>query len=101
MYFRYGQGSGRSVDRRLLSRDLVRLAGYAGTGWALCRSGRPVRAALAAGWAGYLSLPLVRVLRRPGPGRVRTLLVVPLAAAIRDLAKAAGAVHGLFPGPDR
>jgi glycosyltransferase involved in cell wall biosynthesis len=101
MYFRYGQGSGRSVDRRLLSRDLVRLAGYAGTGWVLLRGGRPARAALAAGWAGYLSLPLVRVTRRARPDPVRTLLAVPLAAAVRDLAKAAGAVHGLVPGRDR
>jgi len=98
MYFRYGQGSGRSADGRLLGRDLARLAGYAGTGCVLLRGGPVARAGLAAGWAGYLSLPLVRVARQAGPGRVRTALAVPLVAAIRDLAKAAGAVHGLLPG---
>jgi hypothetical protein len=99
MYFRYGQGSGRSVDRRLLGRDLARLTGYAGTGWVLLRGGPLARAALAAAWAGYLSLPLARVIRRPNP--VRTLLAVPLAVAVRDLAKAAGAVHGLVAGRGR
>jgi glycosyltransferase involved in cell wall biosynthesis/GT2 family glycosyltransferase len=90
MYLQYGQGSGRSVNRRLLGRDLARLAGYAGTGWVLLRGGRPARAALGAGWTAYLSLPLVRVLRQP-----RAAAAVPLAAAVRDVAKAAGALHGL------
>ncbi len=126
MYFRYGQGSGRSRDPRLLGRDLARLAGYGAALWLLAR-GRPgTRATVLAAVAGYLSLPIARVLRRPPlgrpdpgrpdpgqpepgrpdpgrpqPGRLgRTAAVaaVPPAAALRDLAKMAGAVHGLAAG---
>jgi hypothetical protein len=101
MYFRYGEGSGRSADRRLLGRDLARLGAYAATPWLAARAGPRVRAGLAAGWAAYLSLPLVRVLGR-GPARSPSAaLAVPLVTAVRDLAKAAGAVYGLGARPYR
>jgi hypothetical protein len=109
MYFRYGQASGRSRDPRLLGRDLARLAGYAAATWLLIRCGTAGRAAGLAAGAGYLSLPVVRVLRgcaaesRPAGGRPATswvtrglaIAALPPAAALRDLAKAAGALHGL------
>jgi glycosyltransferase involved in cell wall biosynthesis/GT2 family glycosyltransferase len=103
MYFRYGRGSGRSRDPRLLGRDLARLAGYAAAPWLLARGGRPARAALLAAGVGYLSLPAVRVLRAgpDGPGRVTrgvAVAALPPAAALRDLAKAAGALYGLVTG---
>lgn len=134
MYVRYGQGSGRSRDARLLGRDLARLGGYAAAPWLLARGGRATRAAVLAAGAGYLSLPAVRVLRggpaRPGPAvdpaaglavepvvdlaagpgtepapglleRGLALALLPAAAALRDLAKAAGAVYGLAQGPVR
>jgi glycosyltransferase involved in cell wall biosynthesis len=143
MYFRYGQGSGRSRDPRLLRRDLARVAGYLSAPWLLLRGRPATRLAALAAAAGYLSLPLARVLRAPaepavgvsvvgvsaaaaaeasgrveagphpaerrlrqvrgclrGPRVTRLLAVaaVPAAAALRDLAKAAGAVHGLAVG---
>jgi len=118
MYYRYGQGSGRSADRRLLGRDLSRLCAYAATPWLAARGGRGARTGLVLGWAAYLSLPLVRVLRHPPPPhpprslpvRAAAALAIPLAAATRDLAKAAGALRGLATreavrpegrGPDR
>jgi hypothetical protein len=112
MYFRYGQGSGRSRDPRLVGRDLARLAGYATAPWLLVRGRRGTRAAVLAAAAGYLSLPVARVFRQVprtdatgnaggARGRVRRSLAVaavPAAAALRDLAKASGAVHGLAVG---
>lgn len=108
MYFRYGEGSGHSRDPRLLGRDLARLAAYGVAPVLLSRGGRLGRLGVAAGAAGYLSLPVSRVLRRsrsapaPGPDRwVESALAVallPAAAALRDLSKVAGAVRGLHRG---
>jgi hypothetical protein len=138
MYHRYGEGSGRSRDARLLGRDLGRLAAYAVVGALALRGGRLGRGAVVAGAAAYLSLPLARVLRgtvhigRPVPqaptvrrdrtvgpvrtvgpdgtarpdapgvrvaaGRVVAALAVPLVAVVRDLAKATGALRGLWAG---
>jgi glycosyltransferase involved in cell wall biosynthesis len=100
MYFRYAQGSGHSRDRRLLGRDLSRAAAYAGLGVALVRGRRAARVGAGVAGAAYLSLPAVRVVRgRSGGGRsVRAVAValVPVVAVVRDVAKAAGAVHGLL-----
>ncbi len=106
MYFHYGQGSGHSRDRRLLGRDLARLVAYIGGPVALTAGPRARRAAVVAA-AAYLSLPLWRVLAArpaaPGAGRERRAVqvaaaaaLVPPAAALRDLAKVAGALHGLL-----
>ncbi len=90
MLRRYGEGSGYSLDSRLMGRDLARVVAYAG-GAALAARGRPaVRALLAAGGTTYLSLPVVRALRGPRP--LATLALVPPIAAARDLAKAYGAL---------
>ncbi|MDT5025474.1 MAG: hypothetical protein QOE61_1900 [Micromonosporaceae bacterium] len=131
MYHRYGEGSGRSRDARLLGRDLGRLAAYAVGGALALRGGRLGRGAVVAGVAGYLSLPLARVLRgtvhigrpvrqasvrrdrtvppdrtgrpdapggRVAAGRVVAASAVPLVAVVRDLAKATGALRGLWAG---
>ncbi|WP_377323506.1 glycosyltransferase [Pimelobacter simplex] len=90
MYRRYGEGSGYSLDRRLLSRDLARVAAYGVAAVVALRGGPRSRGLALAGAAGYLSLPAVRAARGPAP--VRTLALVPGVAAARDLAKAYGAV---------
>jgi glycosyltransferase involved in cell wall biosynthesis/GT2 family glycosyltransferase len=109
MYFRYGEGSGQSRDRRLLGRDLARLAAYGLAPALLARGGRRGRLWLAAGGAGYLSLPVARVLRGSRPGApagtdrrrdrwsetAPALALLPVAAAVRDLSKIAGALRGL------
>lgn len=90
MFRRYGEGSGYSLDSRLLGRDLARMAAYAaGLGFAL-RGGPATRAATATAATAYLSLPTVRALR--GPSALRSVALVPPVAAARDLAKAYGAV---------
>jgi glycosyltransferase involved in cell wall biosynthesis len=99
MYFRYAQGSGHSRDPRLLGRDLSRALAYLGLGVVLARGGRPARVASGAAGAAYLSLPLVRVARgRAGGGPAARALaagLLPVVTVVRDLAKAAGAMHGL------
>lgn len=99
MYFRYGQGSGRSRDRRLLARDLARLLAYLSAPALLARGGWAGRVAALGGTGVYLSLPLARALRDPAPGRAQVIAALPVAVAVRDLAKAAGAVRGLLRGP--
>jgi GT2 family glycosyltransferase len=99
MYFRYAQGSGHSRDRRLLGRDLSRAVAYVGLGAVAVRGGRVARGVAGAAGAGYLALPLVRVARGRAGGsaatRVLSVAAVPVVTVVRDLAKAAGAVHGL------
>lgn len=89
MLRRYGEGSGHSLDSRLMGRDLTRVAAYVG-GAALVTGGRPARSLVAAGAAAYLSLPMVRALRGPSP--LATMALVPPLAAARDLVKAYGAL---------
>jgi glycosyltransferase involved in cell wall biosynthesis/GT2 family glycosyltransferase len=115
MYYRYGHGSGRSRDGRLLGRDLARLAAYALAPWVVWQGGLVGCAVVALAAAAYLSLPVMRVLKgRAGSGSagsgsagsgsagsgsvgetVAAVGLVPIAAAVRDLAKVAGALHGL------
>ena len=104
MYYRYGQGSGRSRDLRLLRRDSLRLAAYLAVPLMAWLGGWLGWLAVAVGAAAYLSLPVVRVLRAgrsARPRRYATALtaatLLPVVAAVRDLAKVAGAVQGLLP----
>jgi glycosyltransferase involved in cell wall biosynthesis/GT2 family glycosyltransferase len=90
MYRRYGEGSGNSLDRRLLGRDLARVGAYTAAAGVAVRGSTGARAAATAGLAAYLSLPLVRALRGPDP--VRSVPLVPPVAAARDLVKAYGAL---------
>ena len=92
MYFRYGIGAADSGSAMLVLRDVARLGAYAlGLGCVLVA---PRRSApyLAVGAAFYYSLPLLRVAReRAG---LSAAAMVPLAIAVKDLAKVAGAVAG-------
>jgi glycosyltransferase involved in cell wall biosynthesis len=95
MFYRYGKWGAQGRSRRLLRRDLLRAGAYLLGPPLVARGGRPGRVAVAAGAAAYLSLPLVRSIRqRRSPG---TLLALPLALAVKDLAKAAGCLAGLRP----
>lgn len=93
MYYRYGIGSGRSGDPRLMARDLARALAYCALALLHRRRGAAV-AATVSGLA-YLSLPLVRAVRTSRP--LPVLAAVPVLAAARDVAKAAGCVRGLLP----
>ena len=99
MFYRYGRWGARGHSWRLVRRDLVRAGAYLLGPPLLARGGRPGQVAVAAGAGAYLSLPLVRSIRqrcRPG-----TVLALPLAVAVKDLAKAAGCLSGLFPRTPR
>ncbi|MDQ6525664.1 glycosyltransferase [Nocardioides sp. LHD-245] len=96
MLRRYGEGSGHSLDRRLLGRDLARAASYVVGVVVLARGGRPARTVVAGGAAAYLSLPVARAARGPRP-LITTALVPPVTAA-RDLAKAGGALSAVAAG---
>jgi glycosyltransferase involved in cell wall biosynthesis/GT2 family glycosyltransferase len=103
MYHRYGRWGARGQSRRLVRRDLLRAGAYLLAPALLARGGRPGRLAVAAAAGAYLSLPLARSVRqRHRPG---TLIALPLALAVKDLAKAAGCLAGLVPArrpqPDR
>ncbi|MFD7246639.1 glycosyltransferase [Streptomyces massasporeus] len=90
MYFRYGQGGGRSADPRLIARDIPRAIAYP-VGAAAVRTSRGRRVAAVAALV-YLSLPAARAVRER---HWAALPVLPLVMVVRDLAKAAGTVHGL------
>lgn len=90
MLRRYGEGSGHSLDSRLLGRDVARAVAYAAAAGVAVRGGRGARLATAAGAAAYLSSPAARALRGPRP--VVTVALVPAVAAARDLVKAYGAI---------
>lgn len=91
MFYRYGLGSGQTRHWPLLGRDLGRAVAYPAGVLALASG--PVGVGVA-GLAAvvYLSVPVVRAARSGGPAAAA---LVPVAAAVRDLAKAAGAVAGL------
>ncbi|MCL7425872.1 glycosyltransferase [Streptomyces sp. YS415] len=91
MYYRYGQGSGQMADGRLLGRDALRAVAYLAAPAALARGPR-ARALVAAAALTYLSLPMARAVRGH---HWSALPLIPLVTAVRDLAKTAGAVHGL------
>ncbi|GAB2987242.1 glycosyltransferase [Nocardioides montaniterrae] len=90
MYRRYGEGSGNSLDPRLLGRDLARVGAYSTAAMVAVRGSRTARLATLAGTAAYLSLPMVRALRGPQP--LRSAAWVPPVTVARDVAKAYGAV---------
>ncbi|MGP4043708.1 glycosyltransferase [Streptomyces sp. 2A115] len=91
MYFRYGEGGGRSANPRLVGRDMARVLAY-GTALTAVVTGPRARSVATTAFAAYVSLPLTRAVRRR---HWAALPLVPVAAVVRDLAKAAGAGRGL------
>src|SRR5207253_1360927 len=63
MYFRYGEGGGRSANPRLVGRDIARAFAYA-VALAAVVKGTRARSAATTAFAAYLSLPLARAVRR-------------------------------------
>jgi len=92
MYRGYGRASTDGGDTALLVRDAARgLAYLAAPVLAATPTGRRL---LGLGSAAYLSLPVVRALRAgAGP---RTIALLPVALATKDVGKLAGAVQGLL-----
>lgn len=91
MYRNYGRSSTDGGDVRLLVRDGARAAAYLVA--PLMLGSRRGRWLVAAGAAGYLSLPFARALRsREAPA---VYAAIPLALAVKDLGKVAGALQGL------
>lgn len=93
MYYAYGRGDGESGERLLVARNLARAFAYLSCVPVWRWGGRPGRVATAAGAGVYLSLPAARSLRRDRP--LSVLALVPLALAVKDLAKAIGCLRGL------
>ena len=93
MYEKYGRWGAIAGDRGLVARDLVRVGAYAAAAVATLRPGRVFRAAMLAGAAGYLSLPVLRTLRSDEP---QAVFLVPLALVVKDVAKGLGCVIGLW-----
>jgi glycosyltransferase involved in cell wall biosynthesis len=91
MYRGYGRASTDGGNRALLVRDGVRgLAYLIAPALAATPTGRRL---VGLGAAAYLSLPVVRALRaHAGPA---TVALLPVALAVKDLGKLAGAVQGL------
>jgi GT2 family glycosyltransferase len=88
MYYDYGVGGVRSRDVRLFGRDVVRAGAYLLVPLALAKQRTRTRRMLVVGALAYVSLPLVRARRRPGPAKIA--LLVPPALVVKDLSKAAG-----------
>ena len=93
----YGRGGGKGRSALLLRRDFIRLGGYVGTAAALTWGGKPGRVLALVGAAGYLSLPVARVLRRRQSPLV--IGVIPLAAVVKDVAKLVGTAEALLAPP--
>ncbi|MGZ4547530.1 MAG: glycosyltransferase [Blastococcus sp.] len=92
MYRSYGRASTAGGNRALLVRDGVRGLAYLAAPLLATRPGG--RRAVALGAAAYLSLPVARAVRaRAG---VRATALLPVALAVKDLGKLAGAVQGVL-----
>ncbi|HVF76134.1 MAG TPA: glycosyltransferase [Acidimicrobiales bacterium] len=93
-YYRYGLGDAAAGHRLMIGRNLARVAAYAVGPVALLRGGRATRATVVAGAAFYVSLPVARAARRRlGPA---ALASVPVAMAVKDVAKGVGCLKGLL-----
>ena len=89
-----GLGDAAAGNKRMVVRNLVRVAAYAGAPVLLARGGTAGRVLVAAGAAAYLSLPLRRAWRRRlSPA---SAAAVPVALFVKDAAKAVGCIRGLL-----
>ncbi len=93
MYVRYGRGDALASDRQALARDAMRAGAYVIGPAGLLRGCAAVRAAVVLGAMAYFSVPLWRALRQERP--VVTALLAPAVIALKDVAKAWGAVQVL------
>lgn len=94
MYRDYGHASTGGGHRALLARDAVRGLAYLLTPGLLLH--RRTRWLAGAGALAYLSLPLVRAIR--ARASVSTIALLPVALAVKDLGKLAGAAQGALRG---
>ncbi|NAZ87566.1 glycosyltransferase [Kineococcus indalonis] len=94
MYVRYGRGDAEATDRQALARDAVRAAAYVVGPLALALGGRTARALVLAGAAVYVAVPVARAGAEERP--VATAALVPVVVALRDLAKAWGALRAVL-----
>ncbi|MDQ1445275.1 MAG: hypothetical protein QOI20_1739 [Acidimicrobiaceae bacterium] len=95
MYRSYGVGDGQSGHPLLVGRNLARLGAYVIGPLVWLGGGRAGRRLVAAGAAVYLSVPVARARRRRAGWR--TWLLLPVALAVKDVAKAWGCISGLWP----
>lgn len=93
MFFRYGRGDALTGNRKLIGRNLARAAAYVVGPYLLLRGGRAARASVLAAAAVYMSLPVARL--RGRRDALPVALLIPVALAVKDLAKAAGCLYGL------
>jgi hypothetical protein len=92
MYRGYGLASTDGGHPALLARDTARgLAYLLAPALLTCRRGRCL---VAAGACAYLSLPLARAAR--AHASAGTLALLPVALAVKDLGKLAGAAQGVL-----
>ncbi|KQP66489.1 glycosyltransferase [Nocardioides sp. Leaf285] len=92
MYRKYGEWGGRAGSWPLVSRDLVRGSAYLVAPVLAVRGGAATRALLALGALGYLAVPLSRA--RAEHADPATVALMPLALALKDVAKAVGCARG-------
>lgn len=89
MFFSYGRGGGQSGNLLLIARDVGRLSAYCSLPWVIRRA--PLRMMLVGG--AYLSVPVLRA--RRDRATLPTYAYLPLALAMKDLAKVAGCLVGV------
>ncbi len=92
MYAKYGEWGARAGSWPLVSRDLARAGGYLLAPLLLARGGARTRVAVITAAAAYLGVPVSRAIReRSAPS---TFALIPLALAMKDIAKAVGCLKG-------
>jgi glycosyltransferase involved in cell wall biosynthesis len=94
MYLRYGEGDGQARQPTMVGRDLTRVVAYPAAVGLVLRGGPAGRALVGLGAAAYLSLPVARAARSHAPAGVYPLL--PVALAVKDVAKGVGCLRGLL-----
>ncbi|MGH3827805.1 MAG: hypothetical protein ACRDQX_11625, partial [Pseudonocardiaceae bacterium] len=92
MYRGYGQASTQGGHPTLLVRDAVRGLAYLLAPALLLRHRAPWL--VGAGASAYLALPLIRALR--ARASASTVALLPVALAVKDLGKLAGAAQGVL-----
>ncbi len=99
MYRHYGRGDAQAHHHRAVARDLLRAVAYVAGAAALVpgRAARLRRGAALCGAAAYLSVPVSRAVAEASSpaAAARAAGLVPLAMAVKDLAKASGALEVL------